>query len=161
MIRSLNASMLRAPMMVLKTASQMHVAPRIVVHCWQHAPDVVPDTPYMMPQTCLRWCPRHAPDDAPDMPELSNLLVSPNSVQKGSSVLSIYSEFWTMQAIAIQSKGATMKRSLRQHRCMSVTYVTKQERNHLVCQSNIDVLCWLKSPRSCMWSANSKQHCKP
>ena len=29
-------------------ASQMHVAPRIAVHCWQYAPDVVPDMPQMM-----------------------------------------------------------------------------------------------------------------
>ena len=56
----------------------MHVAPWIVVDCWQYAPDVVPDMPKMMPQTCPRndprWCPRwstrHAPDDAPDMPQM-------------------------------------------------------------------------------------------
>ena len=35
----------------------MHVAPQIVVHCWQYAPD--------MPETRPRWCPRHAPVDAP------------------------------------------------------------------------------------------------
>ena len=32
----------------VKTASQMHVALRIAVHCWQYAPDVVPDMPQMM-----------------------------------------------------------------------------------------------------------------
>ena len=31
-----------------KHASQMHVAPRIVVHCWQYAQDVAPDMPRMM-----------------------------------------------------------------------------------------------------------------
>ena len=31
-----------------KTASQMHVAPPIAVHCWQYAPDVVPDIPRLM-----------------------------------------------------------------------------------------------------------------
>ena len=49
--------------LTLKTASQMHVAPRIVVHCRQYAPDVVPD----MPQILSKACPRHAPDDATDM----------------------------------------------------------------------------------------------
>ena len=64
----------------IKTASQMHVAPRIVVHCcplltvcprWcpSHAPGDAPDIPQMLSQTCPRWCPRHAPDDAPDMPQ--------------------------------------------------------------------------------------------
>ena len=32
----------------LKTGSQMHVAPRIAVNCWQYAPDVVSDMPQMM-----------------------------------------------------------------------------------------------------------------
>ena len=48
-----------------KNGIQMHVALRIVVHCWQYATDVVPDMPQtcprharMMPQTCSRWCPR-------------------------------------------------------------------------------------------------------
>ena len=31
-----------------KTASQMHVAPQIVVHGWQYAQDVVPDMHQMM-----------------------------------------------------------------------------------------------------------------
>ena len=52
-----------------KTASQMHVAPQIVVHCWQYAPDVGPDMPQMMPQTCPRWYPRHAPDMPQTMPQ--------------------------------------------------------------------------------------------
>ena len=26
----------------------MHVAPQIAVHCWQYAPDIVPDMPQMM-----------------------------------------------------------------------------------------------------------------
>ena len=57
----------------VKTASRMHLAPRIVVHYWHTAPDIPrhaqddsPDMPQMMPQT---W-PRYAPDDAPDMPNL-------------------------------------------------------------------------------------------
>ena len=40
---------------VIKTASQMHEAPRIVVHC----------CPLLT--ICPRCCPRHAPDDAPDI----------------------------------------------------------------------------------------------
>ena len=41
-----------------KTASQMHVAPRIVVHC----------SPLLT--ICPRCCPRHALYDAPDMPQM-------------------------------------------------------------------------------------------
>ena len=58
----------------VKTASQMHVAPRIVVHFCPFlsivATDVTPDMPHTITQTCPRLCPRHAPDDAPDMPQM-------------------------------------------------------------------------------------------
>ena len=44
------------PMRVIKTASQMHVATQIAVHCWQYAPDVVSDMPQMqISKTASRW----------------------------------------------------------------------------------------------------------
>ena len=40
----------------IKTASQMHLAPQIAVHCWQYAPDVVSDMPQMrISKTASRW----------------------------------------------------------------------------------------------------------
>ena len=53
---------------MLKTASQMHVAPRIFVHSFvpRRALDDAPEMPQMMPQTC----PRHSSDMPQVMPQL-------------------------------------------------------------------------------------------